>query len=308
MEDHVNRVTWITMNLIPSFFILIMKKIWRTTLKIIVLLLIVWIIAAQSCNEMRVDDKTATENFKKDGIVLSIHNEKINGNSLHYVSTGSDTLPVLVFVHGSPGSWNAFENYLKDSELLRRFYIISIDRPGFGYSDYGDAQHMNRQAEIISPLLHKLKNNKQMFIVGHSLGGPLIVELACRNPGLIDALVLLAGSVDPLAEKKEGWRPVISYSPLRYLVPAFLRPSNDELMYFKKDVLEMPQMLSQVRCRVFILHGNHDSLVPYFNALYAKEKLVNAASVELITLQGADHFIPWSNYGDIKKVLLRLNE
>jgi len=149
MEDHVNRVTWITMNLIPSFFILIMKKIWRTTLKLIVLLLIVWIIAAQSCNEMRVDDKTATENFKKDGIVLSIHNEKINGNSLHYVSTGSDTLPVLVFVHGSPGSWNAFENYLKDSELLRRFYIISIDRPGFGYSDYGDAQHMNAQDDEI---------------------------------------------------------------------------------------------------------------------------------------------------------------
>ena len=145
-----------------------------------------------------------------------------------------------------------------------------------------------------------------MFLVGHSLGAPLILELACGNPGLINALVLLAGSVDPLAEKKEGWRPVISYSPLRYLVPAFLRPSNDELMYFKKDVLDMPQMLSQVRCRVFILHGNNDSLVPYFNALYAKEKLVNAASVELITLQGADHFIPWSNYADIKKVLLRL--
>jgi pimeloyl-ACP methyl ester carboxylesterase len=224
------------------------------------------------------------------------------------VSTGSDTLPVLIFIHGSPGSWNAFENYLRDNDLLQHFHMVSIDRPGFGYSDYGNAEHMNKQMEIISPLLQKLKNDKPMFLVGHSLGGPLVVELAYRNPELINAFVLLAGSVDPQAEEPEKWRSFISYSPLRYLVPAFLNPSNDELMYFKKDVLEMPLMLSEIRCRVYILHGNHDSLVPYANAIYAKEKMINAASVELITLEGADHFIPWSNYEDIKKVLLRLDK
>jgi pimeloyl-ACP methyl ester carboxylesterase len=283
-----------------------MRKILRKAMTIIVFLLVVWIIAAQSCYRMRIDDTTAIENFKKDRVVLTTHSEKINGNTLHYVSTGSDTLPVLVFLHGSPGNWNAFEDYLKDNDLLHHFHMISIDRPGFGYSDYGEAQHMDKQVEIISPLLHKLKNNRPMFLVGHSLGGPLIVELACKNPGLINALVLLAASVDPQAEKREGWRSIISYSPLRYLVPVALRPSNDELMYFKKDVLQMPQMLSQIRCRVFIMHGDHDSLVPYANALYAKNKMVNAKSVELITLQGADHFIPWTNYKDIKKVLLRL--
>jgi pimeloyl-ACP methyl ester carboxylesterase len=76
-------------------------------------------------------------------------------------------------------------------------------------------------------------------------------------------------------------------------------------MYFKKDVLAMPEALSQVKCPVYILHGDHDSLVPYENALYAKSELTNAKSVELITLKGADHFIPWSNYGDIKNVLLK---
>lgn len=283
-----------------------MKKILRRTMRIIVFLLIVWIIAAQTCFKMRTDDNTAIENFRKAGVVLTAYSETINGHILHYVSTGSDTLPVLIFIHGSPGNWDAFEDYLQDNDLLRHFHMISIDRPGFGYSDYGDAQHMDKQAEIISPLLHKLKNNKPMFLVGHSLGGPLIVELAYKNPELINALVLLAGSVDPQEEKRERWRPVISYSPLRYLMPGFLRPSNDELMYFKKDVLDMPHMLSQIRCRVFLLQGDHDSLVPYASALYAKEKLVHADSVELVTLRGADHFIPWNNYGDVKKVLLRL--
>ena len=66
-------------------------------------------------------------------------------------------------------------------------------------------------------------------------------------------------------------------------------------------------MLSQIKCRVYILHGEHDSLVLYENALFAKKNLVNAKSVELITLKDEDHFIPWTNYKDIKKVLLQLN-
>lgn len=284
------------------------KKMTKTTMKVTGLLLLVWIIAAQSCNKMRIDDKTAIENFKKAGVELTIHAEKINGNTLHYVSTGADTLPLLVFIHGSPGSWSAFDQYLKDKDLLQHFHMVAIDRPGLGYSDYGDARHMNEQAEIVSTLLHQIKHNKPMFLVGHSLGSPLAAALACKNPELINAVVLLAASIDPKAEKKERWRKIISYSPLRYLVPSFLRPSNDELMYFKKDVLEMPYILSKIKCRVFILHGDHDSLVPYENALYAKSKLTAARAVVLITLQGADHFIPWTNYADIKKVLLKLNE
>jgi len=285
-----------------------MKKVWRTTFKVIGIILIVWIIAAQSCNQMRVSDKKAMKEFEQAGVTLTSHNEKIDGNTLHYVSTGADTLPLLVFIHGSPGSWSAFENYLKDNDLLQHFHMVAIDRPGFGYSDYGDAKHMDKQVEIISALLQKFTTNKPMFLIGHSLGGPLAASLVYKNPQLINTLVLLAGSVDPKAEKIELWRNIISYSPLRYLVPRFLRPSNDELMYFKKDVLEMPAILSKITCRVIILHGDHDSLVPYGNALYAKSKLTSAKSVELITLQGADHFIPWTNYTDIKKVLLQLDE
>lgn len=285
-----------------------MKKFFRILKRILLALIVVWLIAVQGCDKWRTPDKTAVEDFKKAGVTLTAHTENINGHKLHYVATGSDTLPALIFVHGSPGSWNAFEAYLKDSDLLKHFYIISIDRPGFGYSDFGDAEHMNKQCEIVSVVLHKLKHNKPMFLVGHSLGGPLVVELADKNPDLVNGLVLLAGSVDPKAEDREIWRNIIAYSPLRYLVPPILRTSNDELMYFKKDVMEMPVMLPEIRCRVYIIQGDHDSLVPYENSFYAKSELTNATSVEMITLPGADHFIPWSNYEDIKKVLMKLNQ
>jgi pimeloyl-ACP methyl ester carboxylesterase len=275
-------------------------------IRIILFIVLVWTVIAQSCMQFRISDQKAVSDFKEAGVLLTARTETINGHHLHYVSTGCDTLPILVFIHGSPGSWSVFERYLEDSDLLKHFQMVSVDRPGFGYSDYGKAQDLNSQSKIISPLLQHLKTNKPMYLVGHSLGGPIVVKLAYENAGLIDGLVILAGSVDPAEEKPERWRPVLSYSLLRYIIPGAMRQSNDELYYFKTDVLQMPDVLSKISCCVFIIHGDHDHLVPYANAMYAKEKLVNAKSVEITTLKGGDHFIPWTNYDDIKRALLQL--
>lgn len=284
-----------------------MKKIFRIVLKILLLVLILWLVVAQSCMRFRIPDTEAVADFKKAGVVLHTNTITISDYHLHYVSSGNDSLPILVFIHGSPGSWNNFEDYLKDNELLQKFHMVSIDRPGFGYSDFGNAEHMNEQAKQISVLLHRIKNNKPMYLVGHSLGGPMVVALTYYNPDLINGLVMLAGCVDPAEEKKEEWRSVMFYPPMRYFIPGIQRPSNDELVYFKEDVLQMPHMLSQIKCKAIILQGDHDPVVPYINAVYAKAKMTNAQSVELITLKGADHSIPWTNFSDIKKVLMHLN-
>src|ERR1051326_6344879 len=133
------------------------KKKFKIIMRIIVVILAIWAILAQSCMRFRVSDEDAITDFSKAGVTLQSHTVQINGRHLHYVYCGADTLPTLVFIHGSPGSWNAFENYLKDTELLKHYQIISIDRPGFGYSDYGDAVNMDKQAKLIGSFLHQLK-------------------------------------------------------------------------------------------------------------------------------------------------------
>src|SRR6476659_2117474 len=112
-----------------------MRKKLRVIMRTVLAMLAVWVILAQSCMRFRISDDEAISDFKKAGVTLQSHTATINGHHLHYVYSGGDTLPVLVFIHGSPGSWSAFENYLKDSELLKHFHMIAIDRPGFGYSD-----------------------------------------------------------------------------------------------------------------------------------------------------------------------------
>ena len=270
------------------------------------IILLLWLILAQSCMKMRMSDTKAKEEFSNSGIALTTATKKINDFPLHYAQTGSDTLPTLLFVHGTPGSWDAFASYLRNKELLQHYRIISIDRPGFGYSDFGSAMNLTEQTTIISAWMDSVNNNKPVIMIGHSMGGPLIIKLAAARPQYTKALVILAGSQDPAAEKPEKWRPVLFKTPLNYLVPGAMRPSNEELWYLKKDLVEMKPDYEKITCPVYILHGTKDMLVPYSNVAYTQQMLTKTDSVFVTTFEKENHFIVWTREKEIVELLMGL--
>jgi pimeloyl-ACP methyl ester carboxylesterase len=269
---------------------------------------IFWLVQAQRTMKFREPDDKAKKEFDSLGIVLTTKTIRANNFNLHFAQVGSDTMPTLFFVHGSPGSWNVFKHYLQDKELLRRYRMISVDRPGFGYSEFNHAKNLEEQSTIIGHLLRSIQNNQPVFLIGHSLGGPLIAKLDMDNPGLASGLIILAGSLDPTAEKPEKWRPILFKTPLNYLVPGAWRPSNRELWYLKNDLQKLDKNLDKVTCAVWLVHGDKDNLVPLRNVSYAKEKLKNARSMEVTVLHNANHFIPWTHFTEIKQILLKLSE
>jgi pimeloyl-ACP methyl ester carboxylesterase len=283
-----------------------MKGIFMKTMKILGILMLSWLVFAQSCMSFRVSDEQAREKFRGNGLNLHTDQIQVNNHRLHYVWTGSDSLPTILFVHGTPGSWDAFEKYLGDSDLLLKFRMISIDRPGFGHSDYGRALPLAQQSVIISPLLNHINNGRPVFLVGHSMGGPMVIKLAADNPGKISGIVLLAGSNDPGQEKPEKWRPVLFNTPLNYFVPGAMRPSNEELWYLKRDLVDLKQDFPKIKCPVYIVHGLKDDMVPPANVEYDRKMLVNASRVEELIFPDANHFIPWTRYKPIKELLLKL--
>lgn len=70
--------------------------------------------------------------------------------TIHYIETGKADMPTLVFVHGSPGSWDAYKNYLSDTVLLQNFRMIAPDRPGFGYSGFRKSKDLFEQAKQLT--------------------------------------------------------------------------------------------------------------------------------------------------------------
>ena len=254
----------------------------------------------------RITDTKAKEEFSNEGIDLDTGFIHVDSFGIHYAKSGNDTFPVLFFVHGSPDGWIRFKDFLKDKDLLAKFSMISIDRPGFGFSQFGDAKNLEEQSKLIGRFVRSIKNNRPVYAIGHSYGGAVIAQLQADNPGLFDGLVLLAASVDPKKEKPELWRYVMLIPPLNYFLPGAFRPSNKELVYLKNDLKKLDKEWEKITCPVWIFHGDKDSYVPVANADYAKKKLTKASSVEVKILEGSDHFITSERYGCIKNALVQL--
>ena len=92
--------------------------------------------------------------------------------------------------------------------------MVSIDRPGFGFSDFGNAMHLKDQCDIILPVLRKFKTDKPLYLCGHSMGAPIAVELAADAPELFAKIVLVGCSIDVKLEKKETWRRIMNVKPM----------------------------------------------------------------------------------------------
>ncbi|MES2773655.1 MAG: alpha/beta hydrolase [Bacteroidota bacterium] len=271
------------------------KKFIRLSL----IILLSWLVLAQCTFKFRTSDAAALKDFQKKAISVSFDTDTIDGHQLHYVQTGLATGPTIFFIHGSPGSWDAFKNYLADTGWIKKYRIISIDRPGFGYSDFGAAEKVLDQCRLLEQFIQKHNNNQPLFLAGHSLGGPIILEMASQLKTMVSGCIVLAGSVSPALETKEYYRYVLDVFPLKYLVPGAFRPSNTELKYFKKEVGVMAADLPQIQCPILVIHGDKDKFVPVENATFIKEQ--NPAHVTVKIIRGASHFIPWQHEDFIKK-------
>lgn len=270
--------------------------------------LFTWIILAPGCMTFRLSDEKAQADFLKKGLELKTEFIKVNDRQIHYTMVGNDSLPTLIFIHGSPSAWNSFEHFMKDPSLLFHYRMVSVDRPGFGYSGFGDAVTLAEQSILLLPIFDVVKNGKPVFLAGHSLGGPLVIKMAADYPEAVKGIMLMAGSVDPELEPAENWRILAAKFPFYYLLPGAFRPSNTELVYFKKDIIALADDFSKVTCEVYLVHGNKDTWVPVANVDYARKKLVNAAKVETLIFKEGNHFIPWTFKKEIAEALINMGE
>jgi len=272
-----------------------------------VLVFVIITTVLHSCMTFRASSKEVDEYFKKKNIEGTQLSYKVGFRDIHYVKAGDETKPLVVFIHGSPGSLSAFIHFLADTSLLRQTEMISTDRPGFGYSNFGNGVgSLHEQCEILLPLLQRNKNGRPLILVGHSLGGPLIARMAYEHPDLIDGLVIIAGSIDPELEPNETWfRAPLATPFLSWVLPRSLRASNEEIYHLKPELEKMLPMWADIKCPVIVIQGKKDSLVPAANADFAKKMLVNAP-VEFVFKDDMDHFVPWSNPELIQQAIISL--
>ncbi|MFN0175560.1 MAG: alpha/beta fold hydrolase [Saprospiraceae bacterium] len=277
---------------------------------ILLTILLVWIIAVQSgCFAMRTSDAGWAKKLRGNGqsiAPLFLDIEDINGRGIHaVVISASDTLPLVVFVHGSPGSSDACLDYLSDRALSQKARLVAIDRPGFGFTEgFGKPEpSLEAQAAAVHAIAKHLSPQQKVVLVGHSLGGAVIARFAIDYPELTAGLLFVAGSVDPTQETHPWWETVVDTPPVKWLVPKSFWTSNAEIIPLEKELEKMLPLWPRITCPVSIIHASNDGLVPVANVEFVKKMLVNCPGLNVEVLSDGGHFIFWSRQEQIKAAI-----
>ncbi|APX83985.1 alpha/beta hydrolase [Methylorubrum extorquens] len=119
----------------------------------------------------------------------------VDGVRLHYVERGRGE--ALVLIHGNGTMIQDFLSSGIVDDLARRFRVIIIDRPGYGYSDRPRGLWTPRaHATLYQKALQQL-GISQAVVLGHSWGALVAVALALQAPQLVRSLVLASGYYYP---------------------------------------------------------------------------------------------------------------
>ena len=111
---------------------------------------------------------------------------------LHYVDWGNPTAPPLLLVHGGLDhcrNWDWVAEALQD-----RYHVMALDLRGHGDSDWGGDNGYNLTDHVFD--LHQWINHlqlEQVTLIGHSLGGAIVLRYAGIYPKCIQQLVAIEG-------------------------------------------------------------------------------------------------------------------
>jgi pimeloyl-ACP methyl ester carboxylesterase len=267
---------------------------------------LVLLVLMHSCMQFRMSSSAIEKHFQTTPYTARQYTYIYEGQKIKYVAVGDSTRPTVLFVHGSPGSLSAFIDFLGDTVLAKRAQLISVDRPGFGDSNFGVGERsLQKQARALLPILQKAAPGP-VILVGHSLGGPVIARVAMDYPQHVQGLIFVAASIDPALEPNEAWfRRPLATPFLRWILPRSLRASNEELYHLKPELQEMVPLWANITAPSVVIQGGKDVLVPPANADFARKHLTRAP-VSFVLPPDVNHFIPWTNPKLIRAAVLQL--
>lgn len=241
-----------------------------------------------------------------------IHTNDVAINLASRIMPGNKTN--IFFVHGFLERW---QSWIKIMDHIPESYnVFSVDLRGFGRSGRTLSSHKRSTwAEDISKVIKKLEINN-VFLVGHSLGGPIVSAVSQMNPKQISGVILedpflgsqpvdktgrasrgklvaetvdnshsLDEAINKLRKLRPDWREdiPIEIATARKLTDNFLLRVPREF----KDDFDIEDIYEKVRCKISLNHSNPD-----FGGINSKEKLEN-----IIKINPNIQVIEWNNSG-----------
>lgn len=235
----------------------------------------------------------------------TLHIDVAGGIELSYLRSGDTDGQRVIFVHGTPGDAGGnWYNILKN--VPDGFEFIAVDRPGFGFTrPKKQVVELDAQAAALAPLI-VTRAGKKTILAGHSLGGPIVAAAAANYPDDVGGIMILAGALDPELEDVLFIQHVGNVPPLSWLLSAVLRNSNRELIALEEELRLLQPKLAGIKQPVTIIHGTEDDLVPYANVPFMERTMTGTRQLDIVKIEGMDHFLQWRQQDVIMIALLSI--
>lgn len=208
---------------------------------------------------------------------------------------GADRTYVLV--HGIGMGRVVFDGVA--AELAPEARVLAIDLPGFGESpEPGSAATLEQTAEVVAQFVRD-RAAEPAVLVGHSMGTQIVAEIACRHPELVEALVLIAPTVNPCERSaiRQGLRmaqDLIGESPRVVLLGLSQYVKTSPKWFFNKLRFMLAHRLERIcpciHAPTLVLSGESDRVCPRGWVEQVARALPNSA-MELIPDRGHEAII-----------------
>lgn len=166
---------------------------------------------------------------------FQLERESVFGSDMLVVQAGHANAQTLLLVHGL--GQNGFTDWLPAlPQLARRYHVIAVDLPGFGYSGAPSGRYSpTNYARVLQGVVTRHAKGSAI-VVGHSMGAAVALRLASAQPALVSKLILVdaAGILHRTAFAKHGASLPMSASN----VPEFLKDRVARAKEFGNTVVE----------------------------------------------------------------------
>ncbi|CAM3462238.1 alpha/beta hydrolase [Aeromicrobium ponti] len=262
--------------------------------------------------------------------------EPINGTDVYYeYYKHESSRETLVLLHGFLSSTFSFRRLIP--LLKTEFNVVSVDLPPFGKSGKSSqfVYSYENLAKTVIQLSEKLSFEK-VTLVGHSMGGQIVLNVAHSKPELVDQAVLLCSS--GYMKKMKPHLIFSSYIPFFYLyVKLYLQRSgvkqnlknvvhdhsmiDDEMLYgylspfLEDDIFRAltrmirdregdlpPAALKRIETPCLLIWGEHDRVVPLHIGKRLNNDLKNS---KLVVLKDTGHLVPEERPEDVLQHIKR---
>ncbi len=220
--------------------------------------------------------------------------------TIFYAENGEKSKPLLLMIHGAPGAWFGYKEFLSDSLLLKKYRIISFDRLGYNKSSK-NTEPIDLQTLAYSSFLKK--SSEKVILIGRSYGAPIAAKLAMDYPEKVAKLILVAPACDPDQEKFWWFSNFANTKFSRFFLPKYANQASTEKFRHVEDLRKMENGWGKITCPVTILQGGTDWIIKPGNGNYVDLKLKNAPH-RYIFLPNNGHLLTIERPELIKEILL----